>query len=113
MSALAATRLNRMGRCESDLARNGIDLLGAGERAMRLLVRRHLDYFQLMLGYDAGPREVIALAKGLSSERNGGAQIKGDIQNAVHLSLISRPSRAFGAFARVGVSSCGSCRGGS
>ena len=116
MSALAATRLNRMGRCESDLARNGIDLLGAGERAMRLLVRRHLDYFQLMLGYDAGPREVIALAKRLSSERNGGAQIKGDIvnvPNAVHLSLISRPSRAFGAFARVGVSSCGSCRGGS
>ena len=73
MSALAATRLDRMGHCETDLARNGIDLLGAGERAMRLLVRRHLDYFQLMLGYDARPGEVVALARLLGTMRNGAA----------------------------------------
>ena len=72
MSAVAAVHLDRMGRCETDLARNGIDLLGAGERAMRLLIRRHLDYFQLMLGYDAGPGEVVALAKRLKSARSRG-----------------------------------------
>jgi hypothetical protein len=74
MSSSAETSLKRMGRCVSDLASNGIDLAGAGERAMRRLVRRHLDYFQLMLGYDAGPREVIALAKRLRSGRNSGCR---------------------------------------
>jgi hypothetical protein len=52
-----------------DLAANGIELAGARAGAMRLLVRRHLDYFQLMLGYDAGPREIMALAKRLRSLR--------------------------------------------
>jgi hypothetical protein len=69
MSPSAERSLKRMGQCESDLARNGIDLTGTGVRAMRLLVRRHLEYFQLMLGYDASPREVIALATCL---RDGG-----------------------------------------
>ena len=72
MAPSAETSLKRMGRCVSDLARNGIDLAGTGRRAMRLLVRRHLDYFQLMLGYDAGPREVVALVDRLRSLPDGG-----------------------------------------
>lgn len=76
MSLSAKTRLERMGRCESDLARNGVDLLGAGERAMRLLVRRHLDYFQLMLGFDADAREIIALAKRLRRLRDDGRRAR-------------------------------------
>lgn len=58
-----------MGRCDADLARNGIDLLGAGDRETGVLVRRHLDYFQLMLGYDAGPREVLSLVRRLRGGR--------------------------------------------
>ena len=63
-------RLRRMRRCELDLKRNGIDLADADVRATRLLVRRHLDYFQLMLGYDAGPGEVIALENRLRRRRD-------------------------------------------
>ena len=72
MAPSTETSLKRMGRCVSDLARNGIDLAGTGRRAMRLLVRRHLDYFQLMLGFDAGPREVVALVERLTGPRDGG-----------------------------------------
>lgn len=72
MSLSAETSCKRMGQCVSDLARNGIDLSRTGERATRLLVRRHLDYFQLMLGYDARPHEVIALAKRSMSARDRG-----------------------------------------
>jgi len=69
MRSSAATSLQRMRRCQSDLAANGIRLAGTGDRTMRLLVRRHLDYFQLMLGYDARPREVVALAQRLKDMR--------------------------------------------
>ena len=69
MPSSAATSLQRMRRCQSDLAANGIHLAGRGDRTMRLLVRRHLDYFQLMLGYDARPREVVALAQRLKDPR--------------------------------------------
>ena len=70
MPASAATSLKRMRQCQSDLAANGINLARAGERTLRMLVRRHLDYFQLMLGYDAGPRVVIALAQRLKHPRH-------------------------------------------
>ena len=70
MASSAATSLRRMRRCQSDLAANGIDLAGTGERTMRVLVRRHLEYFQLMLGFDAGPREVVALARRMTDPRN-------------------------------------------
>ena len=66
-----AERLYRMRLCELDLGRNGIDLAGSGVRGLRLLVWLYLDYFQLMLGYDAAPREVIALENRLRSRRNG------------------------------------------
>ena len=69
MPSSAATSLQRMRRCQSDLAANGIDLAGRGERTMRLLVRKHLEYFQLMLGYDARPGEVVALARRLKDLR--------------------------------------------
>ena len=72
MSPRTETGLVRMRQCQSDLALNGIDLAGAGKQAVRLLVRRHLDYFQLMLGYDAGPREIVALVERLSRRRQRG-----------------------------------------
>lgn len=53
MSTPAAMNLHRMRQCERDLKRNGIDIAKTGARVLRLLVQRHLDYFQLMLGYDA------------------------------------------------------------
>jgi hypothetical protein len=43
---------------------NGIDLYAPDHRELCGLVRRHLDYFQFMLGYDAGLREVITLVQG-------------------------------------------------
>ena len=63
--------------CERDLKSNGIDLAVADEGAMRLFVRQHLDYFQLMLGYDAAPREVIALENRLRSRRSTGRRRAG------------------------------------
>ena len=69
LSTAAVRILRRMRLCERDLKSNGIDLAATDGRAMRLLVRRHLDYFQLMLGYDAAPREVIALVNRLRGRR--------------------------------------------
>ena len=61
-----------MSACRRDLLANGIDLGRAGPGSLRRLVRRHLDYFQLMLGYDATPAEVIAQCR--RSESNGRRQ---------------------------------------
>ena len=55
------TRLTRMAACRSDLSDNGIDADTLGDRALAAMARRNLEYFQAMLGYDAGLREVIAL----------------------------------------------------
>jgi hypothetical protein len=55
------TRLVRMSACRSDLADNGIDPDALGPRALCDLARRNLEYFQVMLGYEAGLREVVDL----------------------------------------------------
>ena len=55
------TQLNRMSACLSDLTDNGIDPGELGARARCDLARRNLEYFQHMLGYEAGLREVVAL----------------------------------------------------
>lgn len=55
------TRLARMIECLSDLAGNGIHTHGMGRRGLCELAAENLDYFQAMLGYDAGPREVVRL----------------------------------------------------
>jgi hypothetical protein len=56
-------RLNRMSACRLDLADNGINPDAMGPRALCDLARRNLEYFQSMLGYDAGLREVVALMR--------------------------------------------------
>ena len=61
MSLSQGTRLERMGACLADMAEHGIDLAGAHGAALRHLVRLHLEYFQLMLGYDAAPTEIAEL----------------------------------------------------
>ena len=45
----------------ADLAHHGINLTDARGVALRRLVRVHLEYFQLMLGYDARPAEIVEL----------------------------------------------------
>jgi hypothetical protein len=57
--------------CVSDLRNNGIDLTAATERRVRQVVREHIDYFQLMLGYDSNPAEIIELvqARGRTAPR--------------------------------------------
>ena len=58
-----ATRLDRIGTCVSDLHENGIDVEHADDRRLSQLVREHIEYFQLMLGYDSDPTEVMQLLK--------------------------------------------------
>ena len=60
--------LARMCACRLDLMDNGIDADALGPRAVCDLARRNLDYFQAVLGYDAGLREVIEL---IGSTRDG------------------------------------------
>jgi hypothetical protein len=50
-----------MSACRSDLTDNGINPDTLGPRALRDLAQRNLEYFQSMLGYDAGLRDVVAL----------------------------------------------------
>jgi hypothetical protein len=50
-----------MAACRSDLSDNGINPDVLGPRALCDLARRNLAYFQSMLGYDAGLREVVDL----------------------------------------------------
>ena len=49
--------------CVSDLRDNGIDLTHADDGRVQQVVREHIDYFQLMLGYDSEPREIVELVK--------------------------------------------------
>jgi len=55
--------LERIQFCISDLSDNGIDLIGADSRLRARLVREHLEYFQMMLGYDSDPTEILSLLK--------------------------------------------------
>ena len=56
-------RLDRIRTCVSDLDENGIHLTDADDRRLAQVVRDHLEYFQLMLGYDSDPGEVLDLLK--------------------------------------------------
>ena len=69
MSPSQSTRIERMGACLSDMAEHGIDMEGARGAGLRRLVRLHLEYFQLMLGYDASPTEIAALVDRLRDRR--------------------------------------------
>lgn len=55
--------VDRMESCVSDLSQNGIKLEGANDRKLKSVVREHLEYFQLMLGYDSDAGEVLKLLK--------------------------------------------------
>ena len=67
--------LERIQFCISDLSQNGIDLSNVDSRGQARLVREHLDYFQMMLGYDSDPSEVLELLKRhqMTSPDRGGA----------------------------------------
>ena len=55
------TKLRRADACRSDLLDNGINPDTLGPRALCDLARRNLEYFQSMLGYEAGLRDVVTL----------------------------------------------------
>jgi len=74
-------RLVRISACRSDLSENGVDLDVMGPRALYDLARRNLPYFQAMLGYDAGIREVVELI-GRTRESARGRPAGCDIQGA-------------------------------
>jgi hypothetical protein len=61
-------QLARLAACRSDLLENGIDLARADLRKLSQLVRRHLDYLQLMLGWDADVREIVRLMGSSTAE---------------------------------------------
>jgi hypothetical protein len=53
----------RIASCIADLSDNGINLTAADDRQLRQVVREHLEYFQLMLGFDSDAGEVLDLLK--------------------------------------------------
>jgi len=56
-------RLTRINSCISDLSENGIFLTDVDDQRLHRLVERHVDYFQMMLGYDSEPEEIVELVK--------------------------------------------------
>ena len=66
------TQLTRLTACRADLLDNGIDLARADSRALSRLVGRHLDYLQLMLGWDAGVREITRLVANSNAAAGAG-----------------------------------------
>ena len=56
-------RLHRIRSCIADLADNGIQLRGANDHQLVQVVRDHLEYFQMMLGYDSDAAEVLDLIR--------------------------------------------------
>jgi hypothetical protein len=63
MMPTSELRHARIDSCVSDLSENGINVSSADDRQLGRLVREHLEYFQLMLGYDSDPAEVLKLLK--------------------------------------------------
>ena len=53
----------RIATAIADLSENGINLTAADDRRLRQVVREHLEYFQLMLGYDSDAAEVLRLIR--------------------------------------------------
>lgn len=57
------TRQERIRACVEDLMANGIDLLHANEHEIRAVVRENLDYFQLMIGDESRPGQVVSMIR--------------------------------------------------
>ena len=62
-----AVRLARIQSCVSDLSDNGIDLHDADDGRLGRVIQEYLEYFQLMLGYEAEPGEIIDLLRDVPS----------------------------------------------
>ena len=60
MSVVQSNRAARVRACRLDLSRNGIDMDALPVRQLREFVRKHLDYFQLMIGGEPGVYKVVA-----------------------------------------------------
>ena len=60
---------SRIDACIVDLSSNGVGIVGVSSQQLAKVVRNHLDYFQLMLGYDCDPRQVLLMLKHRCQER--------------------------------------------
>jgi hypothetical protein len=65
------SRRSRIETCISDLSDNGINVMAADDRHLGAFVRENIDYFQLMLGYDSDPGEVLRLIKARAERHEG------------------------------------------
>ncbi len=63
------SRMGLIHECVVDLRNNGIDLAGAEVGLVEEVVRQHLDYFQMMLGYEPDEGEVVSL---IQQDTDGG-----------------------------------------
>ena len=63
MPNITMSRLLTIGRCRRDLLNNGVDLNALPRVRLRTMVRTDLEYFQLMLGDESSPRQIISLIK--------------------------------------------------
>jgi hypothetical protein len=65
MTAGTATTTARTRSCAADLLTNGIDVNGMPDDALRALIARERDYFQLMLGAaEPSDRDIFHLLRG-------------------------------------------------
>lgn len=69
MMPTARLQRTRIATCIADLSENGINLSAADDRRLRQVVREHLEYFQLMLGYDSDAGEVLRLIRDRKGEK--------------------------------------------
>lgn len=58
--------------CVADLHENGIDLSHARHQEFQAFVRQYLDYFQLMIGSECRPSEIVTLLE--EESRHPGAR---------------------------------------
>ena len=68
MMPTARLQRTRIATCLADLSDNGINLAAADDRELRRVVRKHLEYFQLMLGFDSDAAEVLQLIRDRKGE---------------------------------------------
>ena len=72
MTPSIESRLAGIRSCVTDLSANGIDVAAADDRSVRRVVREHLDYFQLMLGYEPAADDIVELINRVRREKGGG-----------------------------------------
>lgn len=63
MKNLTPARLGKISACRSDLLANDIDVTALDATQVAGLVGAHLEYFQMMLGDDSTPGQILSLIR--------------------------------------------------